>query len=466
MNSEQFKEAQGLVQAGFFDLEEVSNGTVTQTPLDFEATVAQVKSLIEEDNALGRQQEEIAARRYEIRVQIGFSLIALQQEHAKRGYGDFIAFAEKEFGYKSRNTVYDHMHVAERLGNLNVLHGGHSNWKTAIELARPSTSDTIIEQVLEGSIEANPEAIKQARKDEAEAKQRAKQLQNELEAEKRERETNDQAHAILVQVLEQQLEEKPEPERVIEYQDTLETAAKVATLEQQIKALEDKPNIPLETEQELDRLKANLKNAKDELSFYTTQNAALAERNKQLTEESNRSLVDHIAAVGRLRIRQEWQAATSVLQASHSQFHTKIPSKIDRESFEGEEYTRTAQTIEVLEQTIALLKQLMPHSSTLEEANITDAESFPTPALIEAKKPVIGIPPEYQALFAKYEQAVLDLDEYDLLVWSATDYGYTDQMMKPEKHIQFTKELLSTEVDRRVNAAIEAMRTTLVSWEE
>jgi len=84
--------------------------------------------------------------------------------------GDFISFAEKEFGFQNKMTIYEHLHVAERLGDKVSL-GLPYNWKTARELARPSTSDIIIEQVIDGQIDATPEAIRQARKEEAIAKQ-------------------------------------------------------------------------------------------------------------------------------------------------------------------------------------------------------------------------------------------------------------------------------------------------------
>lgn len=153
---------------------------------------------------------------------------------------------------------------------------------------------------------------------------------------------------------------QPEPVKVIEYQDTLETAAKVATLEQQIKALEAKPNISPEKQQELEKLQLNLKNAQTELDFYTKQNRALAEEVKKLGEESGRSYAESVALAGRLRIRQEWQYATGEVQAALRKFHTRVPSEIDRESFEGEEHTRTSQTIEILEHTILVLKQTLP----------------------------------------------------------------------------------------------------------
>ena len=117
-------------------------------------------------------------------------------------------------------------------------------------------------------------------------------------------------------------------------------------------------------QQELDRLQLDLKNAQTELDFYTTQNKALADKNKQLSEESGRSFQEITALAGQLRIRQVWQDATGEVQAAIRKFHTRAPSEIDRESFEGEEHTRTYQTIGVLEQTIDLLRQTLPQASS------------------------------------------------------------------------------------------------------
>jgi hypothetical protein len=450
-----------LVQNGFLDLEEVRNAEPIQITYDYSRVTP------EQADKLETIYNRMFMRHLRTAYEDGKDL--LEAKNTKNlPHDEFIAWAQSCYGW-SKPVIERKINRALYWGDFSLASEAKIDEKAIDTLSTKRVPESVRQEakaLLNAGESIDEERAKQLR-DEQRAREKA---EKDLEAKERELalfklevDANEQAYTTLVQGLEQQLEEKPEPVKVIEYQDTLETAAKVATLEQQIKDLEDKPDIPPSVEQELASLKLDLNNAKVTLDFYTTQNAALAEKTKQLSEESTRSFVDNIAMVGQLRIRQEWQAATSVLQASHSAFHLKVPSEIDRESFEGEEHTRTAQTIEVLEQTIAMLKNTLPHSGdTLEQADIVDAEPFPMPVIHEAKKPVIGIPPEYDELFAEYKQKVRSHPQPTLL-WQA--HGYPLHMIAPEKHIQFTKELLSSEVDRRVKAAVEVMKRTLGTWE-
>ena len=74
-------------------------------------------------------------------------------------------------------------------------------------------------------------------------------------------------------------------------------------------------------------------------------------------------------------------------------------------------------------------------------------------------------PTEYMALFTDYKIKVRN-NPLDSLMWMAPDQKYTNQMKEKEKHIQFTQELLCSGIDRRVRAAVEAMKRTLDIWED
>lgn len=111
-----------------------------------------------------------------------------------------------------------------------------------------------------------------------------------------------------------------------------------------------------------------------------------------------------------------------------------------------------------------LKKTLLGSNSTVNADVFIAAVPQYQPAL-----PDPSIPNKYQDLFAEYQQAVWSFSEDDLvlglLLWSAPNHGYTNQMMEREKHIQFTKELLRSGVDRRIRGAHEAMKQTLGTWE-
>jgi hypothetical protein len=70
------------------------------------------------------------------------------------------------------------------------------------------------------------------------------------------------------------------------------------------------------------------------------------------------------------------------------------------------------------------------------------------------------IPTEYLVLFTDYKIAITNSSQ-DSLLWHAPDSGHPcNREMKKESHIQFTKELLTSGIDRRVNAAVEVMKRT------
>lgn len=459
-----------------------------QTTFNWDETFAETKKLVEEDAELTATIDDAMVKRFHGRVKIGFNLMALQAEHAKLGHGDFTTTVlpdlgiDKRFAYRciSVGKLYQQNSFVTNLSQTVFdLPMPMDTWH---KLASPS-GQTVVKQLESGEIQPTQEDIKKALEEEkakaAAEKQRAEQLKQDLEAEQKahslfkdEVKANEQAYTALVESLEQQvqqLENKPAPEpqkiieyqRIIEYQDTLETAAKVASLEQQVKALEAKPNISPEKQKELENLQLELENAKTELGFYTTQNEALAKEINEHREAAGRSLEDATALAGRLRIRQVWQYATDEIQASLRKFHTRVPSEIDRESFEGEEHTRTYQTIEILEQTITFLRGTLPQATS----SIVDESEAPI-AFIEASKPQQPVTTNVDPakLFEQYRDFVKSLAN-DTLWWRAPDSGIMDMEMTKDEHIQYTRQMLKNgeEFDDpyRIGCAVEGMKRTL-----
>jgi len=442
-----------------------------QTAFNWDETFAETKKLVKRDAELTATIDNAMVERFHVRVKIGLNLMALQEEHSRLGggKGDFTTHILPELEIDERSSQR-YTSVARLEQNMNPTRVSGSDlfdlpmpMNTWYKLASPS-GQPVVRQLESGEINPTREDITKALEDLAEERKRNKELKQELEAKDKEVETNEQAHIALVQSLEQELEKKPEPVKVVEYQDTLETAAKVATLEAKIQEketkiyeLEGKPIIPPETQAELDKLQLELKNAKIERDFYAEHKEKLAEEVKTYQEASGRTFEEITALAGQLRIRQVWQYATTEFQASVRKFHSQIPSAIDLESFEGEEHTRTAQTIEVLEQTIAILKQLISHSGdTLEQADIVDAELFPIPVIHEG--PTIST--DYDELFDQYKQYVKGFPD-EKLWWRAPNGGIMDMEMDRDAHITYTRELLKSGDPYRIRCAIEGMKRTL-----
>jgi hypothetical protein len=77
----------------------------------------------------------------------------------------FIGWVRAEFGMRD-NNAYHFIHIAERFGD-DVSRYAHLSRNALFELARPTTSDDIVERVIAGDIKPTATAIEAARKAEA-----------------------------------------------------------------------------------------------------------------------------------------------------------------------------------------------------------------------------------------------------------------------------------------------------------
>ena len=156
-----------------------------QTTFDWVKTVEETKALVKEDAELTSTIEEAMVHRFEVRVKIGFNLIALQAEHSKDGYGDFTTVElpklgiERTFAHRCIRVarLYENSSVAS-LQRTNIPALPMNRWE---QLAAPSTSLAVIEQVLSGEIEATTQAIKEANEKAKELETRNKQLQSKFD---------------------------------------------------------------------------------------------------------------------------------------------------------------------------------------------------------------------------------------------------------------------------------------------
>jgi len=218
----------------------------TQAVLTREAIIAETKRLVEEDNELEKEQEnierrhqEILVRRFEIRVQIGTNLLILQLGHANEKNGDFTTSTIPEVGI-SVNKAYDCMRVAklvtQRLRNTlpeNAFSGKVFPWEVWRELARPSTDETVVTQVIEGTVESTPKAIKEANQRVKELKEQNKQLQTKFDFHQQYAQQQEELLNAKIDELEQELTVLSQPQTIIEEKQVIppETLEHIQKLE-------------------------------------------------------------------------------------------------------------------------------------------------------------------------------------------------------------------------------------------
>ena len=108
----------------------------------------------------------LAAQTLEDIVQIGRNLVEVR---ALLSPGQFLHWCASEFGM-SRQTANRSMRFSEMFGGRSTM-VAHLPLRILDELAAPSTSDTIIEQVASGQIPPTVQAIKAAKEAERQARQ-------------------------------------------------------------------------------------------------------------------------------------------------------------------------------------------------------------------------------------------------------------------------------------------------------
>lgn len=79
------------------------------------------------------------------------------------------------------------------------------------------------------------------------------------------------------------------------------------------------------------------------------------------------------------------------------------------------------------------------------------------------------VPPEYEALFNEYS-AELDWltragTSVVTLFWCAVECHYTNRMLEKPKHRAYTRSLLCSGDEKKIEAAVEAMKRLLLKWD-
>lgn len=463
-----------LVQTGFFDLEEVRNEGAVQVAYDYSRVTP------EQADKLQTIYNRVLIRHMATAYEDGKDLL---EARAIQGlpYKEFIAWAHAAYGW-GESAVNDKMNIALRWGPITPTIGVIEDraryllsTKTTPEPARQEAKT-----LLDSGVDVNEELAKQLRdkhKADLEEAERAKKelqrqfdlfresSQKELDLFKWEKALQDSERDAKLKKLEDDLKATSEEKEKIAQskketilQDTPETKAKLEQLDKDIKALEKKEK-KLKSEKKV--LSDEAKRLGDELVAQRDANEA---RRKQEEYEQ--------------QIKDQCKESNQAIQKAITQYVGHLPTSLASQIYTFDEWAMLDQTDKLLD----YCKEAIAHarldryksqfidvnaSSDLVVYEAQDHYTFDSIPIeqVNTPPPIVGIPDEHLELFTAYQQTVWSTPQPSLL-WSAPDNNYTDQMREKGKHIQFTKELLRSGVDRRIRGAQEAMKRTLGIWEE
>ncbi len=250
-------------------------------------------------------------------------------------HGQFLSWIEAEFGM-SRWTAQHFMQVTDKLEDKwGKFH--HLPVSVLYELASPSTSEEVIEQVAQGEVAATRDAIAAART--AERKARAEQQQAQQE---------------LAEVREQWQRQQ----RVIE-----DFSQQIIKLQEQIATLSSKV-VPPEVQERLTRVQQQLRVA-------VQQRDALAQQVRKLADDARMAAHTHGQGDEQQHIHLNWSSITETFRSATNKLLSQWPSWLDTLAFEAEDWTRLSQTREaanrVIKECLSLSENRVVNSTTSKE---------------------------------------------------------------------------------------------------
>src|SRR2546421_3188231 len=326
--------------------------------------------------------------------------LLLVQDRLKRANGGIHGNFEgwlKRVGLSKGNAFFA-MKAYNRFGNekKSVLQTFSS------EVVRELTyaSDEIVDQVVSGDVHPTVKAIREAKKSEREAKEaeaiakseaikakadaRAAQqqltlkeasFQSEFDTLKEQFEAKIKRLEALTdpQIEIREIEKEVLPESV---KNTLkETQEQIAELQKQINDLnedleKEKDSVPetiksqiKDLQVQIDTYKAVAKEKEARIEEVRAYNKKIADENRKLSEEARLMSAETQASVGCARIRQKWRKDTTDLHVAIAKFVAELPSMIDQESLEGDDWSRQAQCVEILQRALSALGQMRNNQS-------------------------------------------------------------------------------------------------------
>jgi hypothetical protein len=259
-------------------------------------------------------------------IAIGQDLIAVK---GRLEHGEFLPWIRSEFemNYKSAERFID---VANKFGEHSKL-DNLSNLSASVLylLAAPSTPETIVQEVLSGDIKATEdqsllEAVKEAKRaavDAVKAKRKAEQ------------------EAALAQ---QQLSIFQEHSQLS--QDKISGLTKqIKDLQHQLEIIATPEKVEVTPQSVLDTIEA----MKAQITKLIEHKQLLLEETKKFSEELKAERAANEAVRNQERyeaqVKDKWRKATEALYQSLKQFIGQMPSSIDLQIFDAEEWARHAQ---------------------------------------------------------------------------------------------------------------------------
>lgn len=251
-------------------------------------------------------------------------------------HGQFLPWIEAEFGM-SRWTAQHFMQVADKLEDKwGKFH--HLPVSVLYELASPSTSNEMVEQVAQGEVKATRDAIAEAKA--AERKARAEQQRTQQE----------------LATMREQLQSR---------QSTIEDfSQQIMKLQEQIATLSSSRTVPPEVQ-------AHLARVQQQLRIAVQQRNALAQQVYKLTDEARMASHPHGQEDEQRRIHLNWSTITEAFRSATSKLLSQWPSWLDTLAFEAEDWTRLSQTKEaanrVLKECLSLSENRVVNSTASKE---------------------------------------------------------------------------------------------------
>lgn len=347
-------------------------------------------------------REFVQEQEYEIRVgwkraageimSSGEKLLLVQDRLKKANKGKNGSFKGwlKKVGLSEGNAFFA-MKAFNRFGNGKTLHVESFSPSVIKELTY--ASDEIVEQAISGVDLPTVRSIQEAKKAEKAAKEeadKAKKAEAKAKADARAAQQQlllkETSFQFEIDELTKQLDAKklelenistPEIEiRHIE-KEVLPTSVKntMQDLQKQVDNLNAdleaaRGTVPQETLDQMEMLQTQLTtyktliDAKEKsLEEIRSYNAKIAETNKRLSEETRLMSAETQASVGRARIRQKWRKDSTDLHVAIAKFVSEMPSLIDQESLEGDDWARQAQCVEILQRALSALGQMRNNQS-------------------------------------------------------------------------------------------------------
>jgi hypothetical protein len=308
-------------------------------------------------------------------IKIGQNLIAVKERLEREyGRGKYEGWLKTEFDM-SHSAAKRFMQVARRFGNEGTKLVPSFPNSVLYELAAPSTSDTVVQQVQSGDVSPTLDAIKKAKQIEREALEKAKQ------AEDRAKQIEKESQLALLQS-DDRINEAQEQLSLFEEQQDI-NRAEIARLTGMIADLEaaepqvvtqEVQVVPPEVKSELEAVRKRVKELESKQQALKAERDQKEERVKVLTNELRSYAEVDQQEKHNEQVRTKWRQACEAFHQGLNQGFIRMVSPIDaQQAFESDEWARLAELETTLKQALERLAYLRESiTSQFVEASIIE----------------------------------------------------------------------------------------------